>query len=70
MKLKIIEDRETLELTPEGELIPHRRITYMLDDKGPYLFVTPTREWDISKFKIEVELKARELKEMESWEIE
>ena len=70
MKLKILEDRETLELTPEGELVPHRRITYMIEDKGPFLFVCPVKEWDISRFKLEVEMRAKEIKEMEAWEIE
>ncbi|RLG91222.1 hypothetical protein DRO34_04330 [Candidatus Bathyarchaeota archaeon] len=68
MKLTIIEDRETLDLDEKGDLVPFRRITYMLDDKGPYIYQVPSKEWSQEKFRESVKQKASELKSLEGEE--
>lgn len=67
-KLLIVEDRETVDLSPRGDLIRIRHIEYMLDDKGPYVYEIPKALWDPQKFKEEVAQRARELQEFEGAE--
>jgi len=68
MRLTIVEDRETVDLSPRGDLIRIRHIEYMLDDKGPFVYEVPKALWKIEDFKAEVEKRAAELKELEGAE--
>jgi len=68
-RLIIVEDRETVDLSPRGDLIRIRHIEFMLDDKGPYVYEVPKALWDANKFKEEVLNRAMELKEFEEMEV-
>ena len=69
MKLTIIEDRETLDIDEMGNLVPFRRIQYRLDNKGPYIYEVPIRDWDVADFREHVKQRAKELKELEGLEL-
>ena len=68
MRLMIVEDRETVDLSPRGDLIRIRHIEYMLDDKGPFVYEVPTALWKIEEFKAAVEKRAAEIRELEGAE--
>jgi len=63
-RLRIVEDRETVDISPKGDLIRLRHIEYMLDDKGPYVYEVPKALWDVNKFREEVKRRADEIKEL------
>lgn len=69
MRLIIVEDRETVDLGPRGELIRLRHIEFMLDDKGPYVYEIPKALWNPEEFKAYVAKIAGELKEFEGMEL-
>ncbi|RLJ07351.1 MAG: hypothetical protein DRP12_02415 [Candidatus Aenigmatarchaeota archaeon] len=63
-RLRIVEDRETVDIDPRGNLIRLRHIEYMIDAFGPYVHEVPKTLWDVNKFKEEVKKRAEELKEL------
>ena len=64
MKLRVIEDRETLDIDERGNLIRYRRIEFMLDEYGPYVYQTPAELFDIGSFREYVKEIASQLKAM------
>jgi len=68
MRLRIVEDRETLDIDPRGNLIRYRRIEFMLDDKGPYVYQVPAEAFDIGAFKEYAKKIAEQIKAIESFE--
>jgi len=59
MKRRIIAARETIRLTPEGEIQPIAVYEYMLDDLGPFIF-------EIEKEKDTPEALKKAIQEKES----
>ena len=68
MRLRIVEDRETLDIDTRGNLVRYRRIEFMLDDKGPYVYQTPAEAFSIEAFKEYVREIANQIKAMEGLE--
>ena len=69
MKLKIVEDRETLDIDERGNLVRYRRIEFMLDNFGPYVYQEKIENWSIGKFKDYVKKIADEIREIEGSEV-
>ena len=69
MKLKIVEDRETLDIDERGNLVRYRRIEFMIDNFGPYVYQCKIEDWSIGAFKDYVKKVAEEIKELEGLEV-
>ncbi len=69
VKVRILEDRETLTLGIRGEPVRVRRIEYAIGSHGPFIYETPITDWTQEKFQEAVKVKAEEIKGMESLEV-
>jgi len=68
MKLNVIENRETIDMDERGNLIRYRRIEFMLDNHGPFIYQTPAELFDLGSFKEYVKEIASQIKAMEEME--
>lgn len=68
MILRVVEDRETVDMDERGNLVRFRRIEFMLDNYGPYVYQVKVEDWSLQKFKDYVKKLAEEISQIEGTE--